>query len=93
MGLVEVGNDTGLEWTIGDVIDLAEEGALARAIRTVSELMALGEDDAGAWAVTAQLAPDSQTASLCWRQALRLRPGDPIALRELARLQALARAS
>ena len=93
MGLVEVGNDTRLEWTISDVIDLAEQGDLARAIRTVAELMSMGEDDAGAWSVTAQLAPDSRTASLCWRQALRLRPGDPTALRELARLQSLARAS
>jgi Flp pilus assembly protein TadD len=93
MGLVEMEKDTGVEWTISDVIDLAEQGGLARAIRTVSELMTLGEDDAGAWAVTAQLAPDCRTASICWRQALRLRPGDPIALRELARLQALARAS
>lgn len=75
-----------IQWTLRETLDATRGARLADALRTVSDLVRLGGDDVEAWAAMAQLAWDRDTALTCWREVLRLRPGDPRALRQLAML-------
>lgn len=70
-----------------EAIAAAKAGDKSAAKNIVADLLRANQDDANAWIVMAQLLDDPEQVRDCWRQVIRLKPGDPRALQQLAQLE------
>jgi len=72
---------------VRQAVELAKAGQKDEARKLVASVLQQDGNNPDAWIVMAQLVDEPQKAIDCWRQVVRLRPGDEKAKQQIERLQ------